>query len=131
MAIDKSSVDQLFADIRAETDWNIDGPMRWGYFFTDPDPHKLKRLGEQLSQDGYRFVDIFRIESDAPDASHDTDDAEVYFLHVDKLESHTTWSLELRNRGLEALAAKFDVAAYDGMDVEPASDDAPTPDSDD
>lgn len=132
MAIDTSSVDQMFADIRAETDWNLDGPMLWGYFFTDADPHKLKRLSDQLVQDGYRHVDIFTIESDG---STDLGEAEsgVYFLHVERVETHSIWSLELRNRGLEALAARFDVATYDGMDVGPVptDDDASTRDSDD
>ncbi len=130
MAIDTSSVDQMFADIRAETDWDIDGPMLWGYFFTDRDPHRLKRLGEQLVQDGYRHVDIFTIESDGSADGVENTEEGVYFLHVERVETHTTWSLEVRNRGFEALARTFEVAAYDGMNVGPATD-AQTPDSDD
>ncbi len=125
MAIDKAALEQMFDNIRAETDWNIDGPMLWGYFFTDQDPNLLKQLGEQLEQDGYRFVDIFAIESDeeddAPDADDEDeeDDEELYFLHVERVETHTVWSLELRNRNFDALAARFGVASYDGMDVGP------------
>lgn len=128
-SVDQSSVDQLFAEIRAETDWNIDGPMLWGYFFAERDPHRLKRLSEHLVDDGYRHVDIFTIESDG--SADDVGDADsgMYFLHVERVETHTTWSLELRNRSFEALATKFDVA-YDGMDVNPATD-ATTPDQDD
>ncbi|MBD9367668.1 ribonuclease E inhibitor RraB [Xanthomonas sp. XNM01] len=122
MAIDMSSVDQMFADIRDQTDWNIDGPMRWGYFFADPDPHRLKRLGDHLVQDGYRQVDIFTIESDGSAVTLDAGDEAMYFLHVERIEAHTTWSLELRNRSFEALARTFEVAAYDGMDVGPATD---------
>ncbi|HBK46478.1 MAG TPA: hypothetical protein DDZ67_08595 [Xanthomonadaceae bacterium] len=128
MAIDKSAVEQMFADIRAETDWDIDGPMLWGYFFTDPDPTRLKRLGEQLSQDGYRFVDIFSIESDQDGGPGPGEqDGDVYFLHVERVETHTPWSLELRNRGFEALAGRFEVASYDGMDVGPPPLDSTSP----
>ncbi|KAB7772443.1 hypothetical protein CKY51_00640 [Xanthomonas maliensis] len=111
-----SALKEMFAHIRAESDWNLDGPLRWEYFFTDPAQAPLQRLAEQLGSDGYRVIDIFLGERDEDDG----DDENAYFLHVDKVERHTLESLQQRNAELDALAARFHVAAYDGMDVGPA-----------
>lgn len=116
MAIAISALKQMFDHIRSETDWNLDGPLRWEYFFADPAQEPLQKLAEQLTQDGYRVIDIFLGERDEDDG----DDEESYFLHVDKKEHHTIESLNQRNAQFDALAKRFHVAAYDGMDVGPA-----------
>ncbi|NIK43817.1 ribonuclease E inhibitor RraB [Xanthomonas arboricola] len=116
MAIALSALKQMFEHIRSETDWNLDGPLRWEYFFADPAQQPLQHLAEQLTGDGYRVIDIFLGERDEDDG----DDEESYFLHVDKLEQHTIESLNQRNAQFDALAKRFHVAAYDGMDVGPA-----------
>ena len=33
--IPRSDLEQMFEGIRAQTKWNIDGDMLWGYFFYD------------------------------------------------------------------------------------------------
>ncbi|AKS16529.1 MULTISPECIES: ribonuclease E inhibitor RraB [Xanthomonas] len=116
MAIAMSALKQMFDHIRSETDWNLDGPLRWEYFFADPAQQPLQQLAEQLTKDGYRVIDIFLGERDEDDG----DDEESYFLHVDKLEHHTLETLNQRNAAFDALAKRFHVAAYDGMDVGPA-----------
>lgn len=109
------SLDQLkemFADMRANPGykkWNIDGPLLWGYFFTDPDPKKLRPVAEYLSSKGYRFVAIYP-----------TDDKSTFFLHVEKVEHHTPESLNQRNLEFYKLANRFQLGSYDGMDVGPS-----------
>jgi hypothetical protein len=106
------SLDQLkemFADMRANTGykkWNVDGPLLWGYFFTDPDSKKLEPVAEYLSSKGYRVVAIYP-----------TDDKSTFLLHVEKVEHHTPESLNQRNLEFYKLANRFELESYDGMDV--------------
>lgn len=106
------SLQQMFENIRADTKWNIDGPMLWGYFFTDASVEKLRSLVPLLETQGYRFVDLFVPELD------DGED-EYFFLHVEKEEAHTVESLHERNSQLYALADLHELSSYDGMDVGP------------
>src|SRR5688572_17151049 len=80
---------EMFADMRSNPGykkWDVDGPLLWGYFFTDPDPKKLKPVADWLSSNGYRFVAIYP-----------TGDRSTYFLHVERVERHTPESLNQRN----------------------------------
>lgn len=104
----------MFAGMRAQTPWNVDGDMLWGYFFADSDPRKLELLAEHLARCAYRVVGI-----------HETDDESTFVLHVERVETHTPWTLDTRNAELEKLAGEFGLASYDGMDVGPATKDLP------
>ena len=106
-------LNEMFANMRATTNWDLDGDMRWGYFFTDPNPKKLEPVAKHLSDAGYRVVSIY-----------ETDDKRTHFLHVERVEHHTPTTLDARNQEFEALAARFGIATYDGMDAGPAT---PTP----
>jgi hypothetical protein len=101
-------LEDMFANMRAQTDWDVDGEMLWGYFFTDPNPKKLKPLADYLSNAGYRLVKI-----------HETDDRNTYFLHVERVETHTPQTLFARNAEFYLLADEFGLESYDGMDVGP------------
>ncbi len=101
---------ELFAGLRAETSWNVDGEMLWGYFFTSKDQKKLERAAVTLGNGGYTVVDIFEAE-----------DEPSFVLHVERVEIHTPDTLFARNQQLEALATEFELEAYDGMDVNPVS----------
>jgi hypothetical protein len=102
----------MFDDIRAAGQWDVESPLLWGYFFTHPTQAPLRELASLLRARGYRYVDIF-----APDA--EVGAAEYYYLHVEKCEVHTVDSLHARNTDLYALAQYAGVATYDGMDVGP------------
>jgi hypothetical protein len=102
------TLETMFQNIREKTRWNIDGDMLWGYFFTDSDPEKLKPVTDNLTENGYRFVDIF-----------ETEDGSTWFLHVEKIETHSTASLFKRNSEFYRLADEFCIESYDGMDVGP------------
>ena len=102
-------LETMFANMREQTKWDLDGDMLWGYFFTDPDPKKLEPVAKHLSAAGYRVVAIYP-----------TDDRSTHALHVERVEHHTPKTLHARNQEFEALATKFRIATYDGMDVGPA-----------
>ena len=112
--IEASALVEMFDNIRKQTDWNLAGPMRWGYFFTDPDPEKLEQAGEALAKRGYHVVGLLE-----PDEEDETQDQEVTFLHVERVETHTPASLHARNQELYAFADEQGLESYDGMDVGP------------
>ena len=99
----------MFANMRAQTRWNVDGPLLWGYFFLDPDRARLDAAATELSAKGYRVVDIAKV-----------DGRELFRLHVERVEVQTPESLYARDIELEALARKLHIRNYDGMDVGPA-----------
>ena len=101
-------LEDMFANMRAQTNWDVYGEMLWGYFFTDPDPDKLEPVAEHLAGRGYSVVSIY-----------ETDDKSTHFLHVERIEKHTPQTLHARNAEFDKLAAKFGLECYDGMDVGP------------
>lgn len=103
----------MFAGIRAKTPWDISGPMLWGYFFTGSNENELEKIAIELTEHGYEFVEIRERESDQVESGW------VWQLHVERIEVQTVDTLDARNAQLEALAARFDNVAYDGMDVGP------------
>ena len=103
--ISRKELASMFANIRKQTPWNIDGDMLWGYFFHHSTAGPLRLASHELEASGYRSVGIF-----VPDAGG-------YTLHVERVESHTVESLHARNSDLEALAARLGIDSYDGMDV--------------
>jgi len=102
-------LEEMFAGMRAQTTWNLDGDMLWGYFFTDSNPKKLEAVAQQLATDGYHVV-----------GTHQADSKSSYILHVERIETHKPKSLDARNQEFYALAQKFGIESYDGMDVGPA-----------
>lgn len=97
----------LFADLREQTDWNVDGPLTWGYYFTDTSRERLKPLADHLTASGYRFVELYS-----------TEDNRRYFLHMERVERLRPETLLNRNVQMEALTAEFGVETFDGVDVE-------------
>jgi hypothetical protein len=107
--IDLAMLEDMFSGMRANTNWNVDGPMLWGYFFTDRSAEKLEKAANYLAADGYRLVGI-----------HQTDDKSTKVLHVERVETHSPQTLFARNEALYQLASQFGLDSYDGMDVGPA-----------
>lgn len=97
----------LFADLREQTDWNVDGPLTWGYYFTDTDKARLKPLSDHLCEHGYHFVELYS-----------TNDHKHYFLHLERVERLRPETLLNRHAQMEALAAEYGVEGFDGVDVE-------------
>ncbi len=99
----------MFASMRAKTTWKVDAPLLWGYFFFDPSAEALELAAMELHTAGYRVVHIEQVEGDSQ-----------FKLHVEKVETHSPASLFKRNTEFYALAARYRLASYDGMDVGPA-----------
>ena len=110
--MDIAAINEMFANIRENTDWDLEGPMLWGYFFVNTTPAPLQALGEKLVEQGYTLVEVF--EPDLEDG-----EAPYHVLHVERAEVHSVESLDARNQELQALAEQNGVEDYDGMDVGP------------
>jgi hypothetical protein len=108
-AITLVQLEDMFQNMREKTKWNVDGDLLWGYFFTDPQPDKLRPLADELTKLGYRYVDLYAAR-----------DGKTHVLHVEKGETHTPRSLHERNTEFYRLAERHGIASYDGMDVGPA-----------
>jgi hypothetical protein len=106
--IKKSQLVEMFEGMREQAPWDVDSNLLWGYFFTGSDPSQLTSLADELVSLHYRFVE------QRPD-----DKDSGYWLHMEKVETHSPDSLHLRNRELYRRAADHGVN-YDGMDVGPA-----------
>jgi hypothetical protein len=107
--IQLAQLEAMFANMRAKTKWNVDGPLLWGYFFLDPSEQKLQQAANELSAAGYRVVGVKKVEG-----------RDLYRLHVERIEAHTPLTLNERNNEFYAFAEKRAIALYDGMDVGPA-----------
>lgn len=107
--IELGMLEEMFAGMRAKTPWNVDGPMLWGYFFTDPSQEKLEKAATHLTAQAFRFVGI-----------HETDDGRTRVLHLERVETHSPQTLFARNEEFYALADELGLQSYDGMDVGPA-----------
>jgi hypothetical protein len=107
-------LEEMFASISENTDWNIAGALQWGYFFTDGSDEKLAAAIPLLEELGYQFVDLF-----IPQIDEGQD--EYFVLQMGKAEVHTPQSLFERNQVLSDFAAQHELKSYDGMDVGPLS----------
>lgn len=112
--ISKSQLEEMFANIREKSKWDMNSDMLWGYFFTDADRSALEKAAKKLEAKGYRYVDLFQPEDEGKPLPY-------FFLHVEKIETHNVDSLYDRNTELEEFARQNDLDTYDGMDVGPVS----------
>ena len=108
--IELGMLEDMFLGMRAKTKWNVDGPMLWGYFFTDRSAEKLEKVATILVGQGYRFVEI-----------REDEDGIKRWLHVERVEVHSPQSLFARNEALYKLADELGLDNYDGMDVGPVA----------
>ena len=108
--IKKEMLIEMFENMRAKTDWKVDGDMLWGYFFTDTDPKRLEVVARRLKDMGYTIVEVRPGEEGDPKR----------WLHAERAETHSPDTLHERNQEFYALAQECDVASYDGMDAGPA-----------
>ena len=102
----------MFSNIRAEGEWDVEGPLLWGYFFKSGNPSALKGAQRTLTAAGYRHVDTYASDKDKPE------EPDLWWLHVERVEQHTVDTLHALNAEFEALAGRYS-ATYDGMDVGP------------
>jgi hypothetical protein len=87
--------------------------MLWGYFFTHHEPSKLERAARILREKSYRVVKVYLSDKKDPD------EPDMYWLHVEKIETHTPETLDERNNEFYILPHELGLDSYDGMDVGP------------
>jgi hypothetical protein len=109
----RETIEEMFDGMRINAQLNLSEELVWGYFFTAQDLARLQAAATILQKDGYQLVSIH--QSDADNLGEPVD----WWLHVEKTEHHTVDSLVERNAALEALAERFELTSYDGMDVGP------------
>lgn len=109
--ITREIINDFFISVKAGNEFNTDDKLLWGYFFLDKNKSKLKLAAENLSKQGYSYVDIFEAEKENPN------DTTEYYLHVEKIEYHTIDSLDERNQELYKFAEENKINCYDGFDV--------------
>lgn len=114
MTITLPQLEDFFAGTRQTCDagrstWKIDEECRWSYFFIDRDRERLLPIADYLAPSAYEFIGTLD-----PDES---DDNPVFYLRLDRVETHTPASLHARNTSLYGLAQQFGVLGYDGFDV--------------
>ncbi len=101
-------LEEMFREMRAQTPWDVDGPLLWGYFFTSSQEEPLRQAAQHLSGLGYAFVGL-----------HPTEDSKTWVLHMERAETHTPQTLFQRNNEFYKLAGSHGLDSYDGMDVGP------------
>lgn len=104
---------QMFANIAEKTKWDMSKEMLWGYFFTNRTRPSLEIAATDLSRKGYRVVNIYLSDKQKPT------DPDLWWLHVERVETHSVASLHLRNTELAIFAKSHGLNSYDGMDVGP------------
>ncbi len=102
---------EIFNTARTEDKWNLEGDMLYSYYFVDTDVDKLEKLGLELENKGYDFLDIFELGDE--DSGESTGE---YLLHIDKEEIHTPESLAQRNVEFQTLATENEIGSYDGWE---------------
>ena len=112
--IPRSAIEEMFDGMRRRYDWNVDGPLLWGYLFFGKSSSELGHAATLLVPSGLKLVDVYLQEKEHPD------EEDRWWLHVERLEHHTVDSLIERNAHLSAFADANALVCYDGMDVGPA-----------
>jgi hypothetical protein len=107
--IELSQIEEMFANVRSQTDWSIDSEMVWGFFFTDTETSRLEAAAQDLESQGYRIVSIHPAEEDEGS----------YVLHVEQEAAHTPQSLYDLSLRFAELAERHGLQSYDGVDVGP------------
>lgn len=107
------SLREMFANIAAETDWDMSQPMLWGHFFTHSSPEALEAAIPRLMEMGLDPVDIFIADKE------DENEPDLFWLQVQEVRIHTPESLDQRNDEFYVFAHREGLDSYDGMDVGP------------
>ena len=110
----RDELEAMFANIAKDTKWDMSQNMCWGYFFTNQSRAKLDVAARDLARMGYRIVEVYLSDK------QDSDPPALWWLHVERIETHSVESLLMRNIALTAFAKTHQLDSYDGMDVGPA-----------
>lgn len=99
-----SQIQEFFDNMHAQgVDTNKD--MLYGYFFTYKTSDVLHGIAKVLEPYGFKYVEVY------------PDETGLFWLHVERIETHTPESLDKVNQQFYELAEKWKINSYDGFDV--------------
>lgn len=107
------NIRQMFADITADTNWDMGQPLLWGHYFSHHNPTELEEAIPALMEMGLTPVDIFQAKKE------DANEPDLFWLQMEEIRAHSPESLDKRNDEFYLFAAAQKLDAYDGMDVGP------------
>jgi Regulator of ribonuclease activity B len=90
--------------------WDINSPLKYGFYFIDSDKEKLEAVYEELREKNYLLEYIHQIDND-----------DQWTLYASKVDILSPDKLHKRNIAFNELANYFDIEGYDGWDVEQIS----------
>jgi hypothetical protein len=85
--------------------WDINAPLKWGFYFLDPDKSNLRLLYEHLKYDGYTLEEFSLI------------DDEKWRMSISKIEMLSPEKLYNINIEFKELTICYQVQVYEGWDV--------------
>ncbi|HJW02455.1 MAG TPA: ribonuclease E inhibitor RraB [Azospira sp.] len=103
----KPDIDSLrtIFDRMAKDGIGVETPLKWGFFFVDPEKSSLLKVHAELTDHDYHIEELF-----------ESDDGN-WVLQVSKTEVLSIDKLHRRNIAFNALAEHCGVSLYDGWDV--------------
>lgn len=99
-----SQIQELYENMQSQG-VNTNQDMLYGYFFTNKTSEVLLGIAKVLEPYGFKFVDVY------------PDETGLYWLHVERIETHTPESLDKLNQQFYELAEKWKIESYDGFDI--------------
>jgi hypothetical protein len=111
--ISREQLQEMFDSMSRTPGWDPSKEMVWGYFFTHSSRPPLERAAQLLAAQGYTVVDIYLADKESDN------EPDLWWLHAEKIETHTVASLDARNHLLYRFADEQALDSYDGMDVGP------------
>ncbi|MCZ7644148.1 MAG: ribonuclease E inhibitor RraB [Planctomycetota bacterium] len=109
--ITREQIDELYARMKADG-LDVDGKLRWSFFFTAKDREKLEKAGQKLAAQGYEVANVFKDET-----------FDFYWLHVENVMALTPAALDRLNVEFYRLAQQWGLQGYEGF--QPRPPDAP------
>lgn len=106
-------VNAVFRNISEQTNWDLNQPMLWSYFFYHQEPGLLENARDILAGKGYRIVSLNLCEK------QNETEPDSWGLIIQKEEVHTPKTLDKRNKEFSKLVSKLGIDSYDGMEVGP------------
>lgn len=108
---------EIFERMKRNTGWDHGSDLLWGYFFTHSSRGALDAVAPVLQAQGYRLIDVYLSDKEDPA------EPDLWWLHVEKVETHSPESLFAREERLTGFATKHDIE-YDGWEVGPVGPEA-------
>lgn len=96
-------IEEMFSKMKS-SGVNTNSKMLWGYFFKSKNKDKFEQVANELKAKDFDFVEIYKTKD------------KMYWLHLERKETHSANSLYQLDDELYEIADKYQIA-YDGFEV--------------